>query len=139
MDININKHTDKNTPLFFINGNNYICKIVNIIQPNIIKVVFKPFDTYIKVNLKINNLVLYDDNSKNDEALHYLFYLLTKTKFTNYNNIVHYFNNNDIIFTMIALYFDKEGYLIADIYDNMNNKTISQLMLESETVKKYSK
>tara|TARA_B100001142_G_C14291801_1_gene639281 strand:+ start:683 stop:1105 length:423 start_codon:yes stop_codon:yes gene_type:complete len=138
-DIQITKHTDKNTPLFLINGNNYICKIVNIIQPNIIKVVFKPYDTYIKVNLKINNLVLYKDNTINDKGFKFLFYLLTNTQFDNYNNVIHYFNNNDIIFTMIALYFDKEGYLIADIYDDKKNKTISQLMLESETVKKYLK
>jgi hypothetical protein len=40
---------------------------------------------------------------------------------------------------MIVLYFDKEGFLIADLFDNKNNKTISQLMLESERVKKYLK
>jgi len=136
-DIQITKHTDKNTPLFFINGNNYLCKVVNIVAPNIIKVVFKPYDTYIKVLLKINNITLQDNNNINNEALQYLYYLLTENE--DYHNMIHFFNNNDVLLTMIVLYFDKEGYLIADLYDNKNNKTISQLMLESETVKKYLK
>ena len=136
-DFSISKHTDKNTPLFFINGNNYLCKVVNIIAPNIIKVVFKPYDTYIKVKLKINNITLQDNNDINNEALHYLYYLLTENE--DYHNMIHFFNNNDVLLTMIVLYFDKEGFLIADLYDNKNNKTISQLMLESERVKKYLK
>tara|TARA_B110001450_G_scaffold127945_1_gene120353 strand:+ start:6694 stop:7110 length:417 start_codon:yes stop_codon:yes gene_type:complete len=136
-DFNISKHTDKNTRLFFINGNNYLCKVVNIISPNILKVVFKPYDTYIKINLKINNIELYNDDDVNITAFNYLYYLLTANK--NYDNMIHFFNNNDILLTMIVLYFDKEGYLIADLYDNKNNKTISQLMLESGNVKKYSK
>ena len=136
-DFSITKHTDKNTPLFFINGNNYLCKVVNIIAPNIIKVVFKPLDTYIKVKLKINNITLQDNNDINNEALEYLYYLLTENK--DYDNMIHFFNNNDVLLTMIVLYFDKEGYLIADLYDNKNNKTISQLMLESDRVKKYLK
>lgn len=138
MDNNLNKHTDKNTPLFYINGNNYICKIVNIVSPNIIKVVFKPYDTYIKVNLKINNIMLYNDDEINIKAVKYLYYLLTGNEEGENNNMIHYFNNNDILFTMIVLYFDKEGYIIADLYDN-KNKTISQLMLESQNVKKYIK
>lgn len=136
-DFSITKHTDKNTPLFFINGNNYLCKVVNIIAPNIIKVVFKPHDTYIKVKLKINNITLQDNNDINNEALQYLYYLLTENE--DYHNMIHFFNNNDVLLTMIVLYFDKEGFLIADLYDNKNNKTISQLMLESEKVKKYLK
>jgi hypothetical protein len=136
-NFNISKHTDKNTPLFFINGNNYLCKVVNIIAPNIIKVVFKPHDTFIKVKLKINNITLQDNNDINNEAFNYLYYLLTAN--TNYDNMIHFFNNNDVLLTMIVLYFDKEGYLIADLYDNNNNKTISQLMLESGNVKKYLK
>jgi hypothetical protein len=136
-NFNISKHTDKNTPLFFINGNNYLCKVVNIIAPNIIKVVFKPHDTFIKVKLKINNITLQDNNNINNEAFNYLYYLLTAN--TNYDNMIHFFNNNDVLLTMIVLYFDKEGYLIADLYDNNNNKTISQLMLESGNVKKYLK
>lgn len=136
-DFSITKHTDKNTPLFFINGNNYLCKVVNIVAPNIIKVVFKPHDTYIKVKLKINNITLQDNNDINNEALQYLYYLLTENE--DYHNMIHFFNNNDVLLTMIVLYFDKEGYLIADLYDNKNNKTISQLMLESEKVKKYLK
>ena len=136
-DFSISKHTDKNTPLFFINGNNYLCKVVNIIAPNIIKVVFKPYDTYIKVKLKINNITLQDNNDINNEALHYLYYLLTENE--DYHNMIHFFNNNDVLLTMIVLYFDKEGFLINDLYDNKNNKTISQLMLESERVKKYLK
>ena len=136
-NFNISKHTDKNTPLFFINGNNYLCKVVNIIAPNIIKVVFKPHDTFIKVKLKINNITLQDNNNINNEAFNYLYYLLTAN--TNYDNMIHFFNNNDVLLTMIVLYFDKEGYLIADLFDNKNNKTISQLMLESGNVKKYLK
>jgi|TARA_Y100000389_G_C17398562_1_gene483999 hypothetical protein len=136
-DFSISKHTDKNTPLFFINGNNYLCKVVNIIAPNIIKVVFKPHDTFIKVKLKINNITLQDNNDINNEALQYLYYLLTENE--DYHNMIHFFNNNDVLLSMIVLYFDKEGFLIADLFDNKNNKTISQLMLESERVKKYLK
>ena len=72
-----------------------------------------------------------------NEELQYLYYLLTENE--DYHNMLHFFNNNDVLLTMIVLYFDKEGYLIADLYDNKNNKTISQLMLESEKVKKYLK
>jgi len=138
MDNNLNKHTDKNTPLFYINGNNYICKIVNIISPNIIKVVFKPNDTYIKVNLKINNIMLYNNDEINIKGIKYLYHLLTGNEEKEYNNMIDFFNNNDILFTMIVLYFDKEGYIIADLYDD-KNKTISELMLESSNVKKYIK
>ena len=103
-DFSISKHTDKNNPLFFINGNNYLCKVVNIIAPNIIKVVFKPHDTFIKVKLKINNITLQDNNDINNEALQYLYYLLTENE--DYHNMIHFFNNNDVLLSMIVLYFD---------------------------------
>jgi len=139
MDNNIiSKHTDKNTPLFQLNGNTYICKIVNIVSPNIIKVVFKPYDTYIKVNIKLNNIELYNDNNLNDKAFKYLCNLLIDNYNNLDNNLIFILNNKDHIYNLNVLYFDKNGYLICDLYKNLNdNSSISDLMILSNFVKKY--
>tara|TARA_Y100000389_G_scaffold171324_1_gene178929 strand:- start:2176 stop:2592 length:417 start_codon:yes stop_codon:yes gene_type:complete len=135
MDNNLSKHTDKNTPLFVLHNDIYICKIVNIINPNTIKIVFKPNEIYMKFIIKLNNISLYNDNMTNNKALEYLYNLLTG--YSDYKNMKDVLNNNNILCDIKVLYFDKNYNLICELYKN--NKRVSQIMLESNLVKKYEK
>ena len=138
----ISKHIDKNTPLFYLNNKNFKAKVVNIIAPNILKIIIEVNNTYIKLDLKLNNVSC--NNLNYSKALNYLCTLIINDYNNNekedfdISNIKDIFNNINIFINIHIKYFDKSGYIISDAYKINDIISISEHMINSKLVNKLN-
>lgn len=138
----ISKHIDKNTPLFYLNNKNFKAKVVNIIAPNILKIIIEVNNTYIKLHLKLNN-VSCNNNLNYSKALNYLCSLIMNDCINNEDlinilDIKDIFNNINIFINIHIKYFDKSGCIICDAYKINDIISISEHMINSKLVNKLN-
>ena len=129
-DKNLDVHTDKNTDLFNINNKKFICKVVNILSGNKIRVIININNNYLKFNIILNNTI--DNNITSSRER--LYNIITNND--DISNIYYILNNHSYTVELYTYYFNKEGCILADVYlHTCKNKSLSDILISEKFLK----
>lgn len=139
---------DYNTNNFSFDGLNSIARIVDITDGDTVKAIIFFKDSYYKIIIRLNNIDTCETKSKNEEnkklgldAKKRIYNLITdKTPEPDFNkkSIKHELNNNCYLVYLKCYDFDKYGRVLADIYKNENDLSISNILINEKLAYIYS-
>ncbi len=119
------ENVDNTIPIFSLNGNEYICKVVNIYDGDSCKVVFRFNGELTRWTIRIAHIDTPEIRTKNDVEKKLAYEVRDFLR-----NLIL-----DKIVNIKCLDFDKYGRLLGEI--TYNDKLISDVLMEKGYAKKY--
>lgn len=142
---------DLNTPSFSFNGLNCISRVVDITDGDTIKAIINFKDNYYKIIVRLFNIDTCETKSSNInnknlglDAKKRVYNIITgKTLEINDNTAIKKFIKNELNSNCHYIYikcydFDKYGRVLADIYKNENDTSISNILIAEKLAYIYS-
>ena len=142
---------DLNTPSFSFNGLNCISRVVDITDGDTIKAIINFKDNYYKIIVRLFNIDTCETKSSNInnknlglDAKKRVYNIITgKTLDINDNTAIKKFIKNELNSNCHYIYikcydFDKYGRVLADIYKNENDTSISNILINEKLAYVYS-
>ena len=144
-------YNDSNTPSFSFNGLNCISRIIDITDGDTVKAIINFKDNYYKIVIRLFNIDTCETRSKNIEnknlgldAKKRVYNIITNKHIDDNNNnnikkIIKNELNSNCYYIYIKCYdFDKYGRVLADIYKNENDLSISNILIDEKLAYIYS-
>jgi len=144
-------YNDSNTPSFSFNGLNCISRIIDITDGDTVKAIINFKDNYYKIVIRLFNIDTCETRSKNIEnknlgldAKKRVYNIITNKHIDDNNNnnikkIIKNELNSNCYYIYIKCYdFDKYGRVLADIYKNENDLSISNILINEKLAYIYS-
>ena len=145
------KFNDLNTPSFSFNGLNCISRVVDITDGDTIKTIINFKDNYYKIIVRLSNIDTCETKSSNInnknlgiEAKKRVYNIITgKTLDGNDNTAIKKIIKNELNSNCHYIYikcydFDKYGRVLADIYKNEKDNSISIILINEKLEYIYS-
>lgn len=144
-------YNDSNTPSFSFNGLNCISRIIDITDGDTVKAIINFKDNYYKIVIRLFNIDTCETRSKNIEnknlgleAKKRVYNIITNKHIDDNDNnnikkIIKNELNSNCYYIYIKCYdFDKYGRVLADIYKNENDLSISNILINEKLAYIYS-
>jgi micrococcal nuclease len=119
-------NSDNTVPLFSLNNNEYIAKVVDVYDGDSCKVVFRFHNNLTRWIIRIAHIDTPELRSKDEDEKKLAYLVRDFLRELILNKIVK----------IKCLDFDKYGRLLAEIYSN-DNRLISDILLEKKYAKPY--
>lgn len=128
-----------NTPPFSLKGLHTLVRIVSIYDGDTVKAIIPMFGTCFKFDLRLNGIDTCEIRTTDTEikvlaekARDRLFELITNTKAENLtkNKIESYLDKHPCIIRIECLDNDKYGRILADLYIENEQRSLSQVLIE---------
>jgi endonuclease YncB( thermonuclease family) len=143
--INEFKKYDDRTPIFSLNGKNTLCRVIDILDGDTIKIIIPLFDNFYKFSVRLNGIDTCELKSNNEEnkklgikAKVRLTELICNENISLDKNELKKLLNNNVFLIYVKCYnFDKYGRLLCDISKTNNSRCFSDILLEEKLAYKY--
>lgn len=150
--INVFKHHDISTPYFKLNGLNTYGRLVDIHDGDTCKIILPLMDSYYKFNVRLNGIDTCEITSHNIEnknkalqARNRICSLIQEKwgnehqySFETQKEIKEYLKAITCIVYVKCYDFDKYGRLLADIYIDDSQKSLSEILLNEKLAYSYN-
>ena len=143
--INEFKKYDDRTPIFSLNGINTLCRVIDILDGDTIKIIIPLFDNFYKFSVRLNGIDTCELKSNNEEnkklgikaKVRLTELICNENILLDKNELKKLLNNNVFLIYVKCYNFDKYGRLLCDISKNNKSKYFSDILIEEKLAYKY--